>query len=93
MKKIIVIVLTICLLCGLIGCTTKSIEKNIETAIEKSGFILIDLFGERGDVDIFLVYDPNTKVEYLFTRGPYSSMSICPYYDSNGNIAIYKGGD
>jgi hypothetical protein len=58
--------------------------------LEESGFEIIDKIGHYGDVSIYLVYHSETKVEYIFVNG-YCETSLCPYYDDNGNIVIYKG--
>ena len=90
MKKIIAIVLVVCMLWCFAGCSevTDNIRAN---KVSELGFVLIEEFGSYGSSRTYLVYDPNTMVEYLFYTADYDSISMCPYYDSDGNVVIYKG--
>ena len=77
MKRIIVILLTLIIVFGLVACGSISDEKT---------FIKIDEYRSHHGYAIWLVYDPETKVEY-FMRGDL----MCPCYDENGNISFYEG--
>ena len=57
---------------------------------EGMGFSIIKKL-DYTKVDVYLVYDNVTKVEYLAEIG-YGNISFCPYYDANGNVSIYGGG-
>ena len=90
MKKIIAIVLVVYMFCCFTGCA-KLADHQTEAFVTGSGFVVIEEFGRYGDTRTYLVYDPNTKVEYIVYHGTYHSTSICPYYDSDGNVVIYEG--
>jgi hypothetical protein len=92
MKKIFLIILIVFTLCCFAACddyeeNTKNITEN---TIENMGFIPIENIYLHGDSCAYVVYDPATKVEYIVFDG-YRSFSICPYYDENGDVAIYGG--
>lgn len=80
MKRIIAILLVIFILCGLAACAPC---EPVDEQFEK-----IEKIGSVNGYTIWLVYDVNTKVVYVV-----SGDSICPYYDADGNVAIYKGRD
>ena len=90
MKKIIAIVLVVSILCCFTGCSGVTDNLRAEE-VSESGFVLIEEFGSFGSSRTYLVYDPNTLVEYLYYTADYGSTSICPYYNSNGNVVIYEG--
>ena len=92
MKKIFAIICAVIILCSLAGCedyenTTVRYEKE---TIEEMGFVIIEQIYVAGDNSAYIVYDSDTNVEYLIYDG-YRSFSISPYYDENGNVAIYGG--
>jgi hypothetical protein len=90
MKRIIVVLLMIIMLLGLTACSSVEGPTTGERNVEGLGFHIIEDFGEYGMYHIYLVYDPNTMVEYLITLDSYGR-SICPYYNSDGTVAIYNG--
>ena len=65
-------------------------EKTIAKRIESMGFSVIKRL-ECNATNIYLVYDTGTNVEYIVEFGN-GNVSFCPYYDANGNVAIYDGG-
>jgi hypothetical protein len=65
------------MICGLVGCGQIPYEKR---------FVMIDKYLTHHGYVVYLVYDPETKVEY-FMRGDL----MCPHYDENGNISFYGG--
>lgn len=90
MKRVVAALLLVVMLLGLTACGAIDDTTYGESMIGSFGFRLIEEFGRCGDTTVFLVYDPNTGVEYLFTDG-YNTTSICPYYNSDGTVAIYNG--
>jgi hypothetical protein len=91
MKKIFAVVLIVATLCCLTACDVSSAkEKNTSAQLDDIGFEVIKHLGSYGDCDFYLVYDIQTKVEYIFATG-YCRTSWCPYYDENGNVSIYEG--
>lgn len=97
MKKLLAVLCLIGMIFFLVGCDTSN-EQNVETIQDKvanefivdMGFVIIEKMGEFGDTCVYLVYDAETKVEYMLTEG-YCETSFCPYYDENGEVVIYKG--
>lgn len=89
MRRVVAVLLLVIMLLGLTACSDNETIYEEQT-IEECGFRIIDKFGDKGVADIYLVYDPNTCVEYLFLSG-YHENSICPYYNSDGTVAIYNG--
>lgn len=83
-----IIVMTICL----IGCDTdnKIAYGAAEDYVEDLGFAIIKQLSEHGDAYTYLVYDKETKVEYILVD-VFCEKSLCPYYDENGEVVIYKG--
>ena len=65
-------------------------DKATEKYAENTGFVIIKKLGECGDTCTYLVYDAETKVEYILIDG-YCETSLCPYFDENGDVVIYKG--
>lgn len=91
MKKFVAIALVIFTLCSFVGCGAVSSMENIpENKFDNSGFVVIKQIGNIGIDEVYLVYNVETKVEYILIDG-YQEISMCPYYDENGNIVIYKG--
>lgn len=78
MKRIIALLLVIFILCGLAACAP---AESSDIQFEK-----IEKIGSVNGYTTWLVYDVNTKVVYIV-----SGESFCPYYDAEGNVAIYKG--
>jgi hypothetical protein len=92
MRKIFAIFLVVVTLLCLTACDTVT-SSNVEYGkklIKNAGFVIIEQKYVKGDDSAYLVYDSKTKVEYLIFDG-YHSLSVCPYYDENGNVAIYEG--
>ena len=90
----IAVIIILFVVIGLVGITDPTIKVDHENAIAKRiegmGFSVI----KRLDCDatnIYLVYDTATNVEYIVEFGN-GNVSFCPYYDANGNVAIYDGG-
>ena len=90
----IAVVIILFVVIGLVGITDPTIKIDHENAItkniERMGFSVI----KRLDCDatnIYLVYDTVTNVEYIVEFGN-GNVSFCPYYATNGNVAIYDGG-
>lgn len=81
MKKIISIIL-ICLILTISGCGCHKKQGN---EIYDS-FVVID----RIKNDLYIVYDKKTKIMYYLNYEESASF-ICPYYNSDGTIGIYKG--
>lgn len=77
MKKIIAFILVLILVFSCAAC--KSVD-------DEHVFVKIDEYRTHHGYAVWLVYDPETKVEY-FMRGDL----MCPRYDENGNISFYKG--
>lgn len=92
MKKILAIVLIVVTLCCLTACESydEGVKNVTKDVIINMGFIPIENIFVSGDNCAYLVYDPDTKVEYIFYDG-YRSFSICPYYDKNGSVKFYEG--
>lgn len=86
MKKLIIVLIMFAIIISLTGCT-KIKDENGEYV--NSSYGLIEIKGEHQKL---LLYDPETKVVYLYINGPYRA-GISPYYviGENGKpeIAIY----
>lgn len=89
MKKLLAILCLITMLFCLTGCKIKDDTTN--KLIDECGFVLIEKNGNYGDYDIYRVYDPETKVEYILTNGYCGTIGLCPRFDENGEVMIYKG--
>ena len=93
MKRFVAILLIVLILCGLTACDVSTVrEENASAQLDDLGFEVIEYLGSYGDCYIYLVYDVETNVEYIFASG-YCRMSWSPYYDESGNVAFYDGGD
>lgn len=91
MKKILAVILITVTLCCLTACDVSTVREETASAqMDDLGFEVIEYLGSYGDCYIYLVYDVQTKVEYIFANG-YCRMSWSPYYDENGNVKIYEG--
>lgn len=92
MKKLLVVLFIITMIFCFVGCDMydKRYDASANEFMGDIGFVIIERLGNYGDTYVYLVYDAETKVEYIFTRG-YSENSLCPYYDENGEVTIYKG--
>lgn len=90
MKRVVAALLLVVTLLGMTACETADKPTYEERTIEECGFHIIERLGGKGYTNIYLVYDPDTGIEYLFLSG-YHEDSICPYYNSDGTVAIYNG--
>ena len=90
MKRFIALLLVIFVCISLTACCFDYEEVDTEQ-IEEYGFVKIKTFGVYGEGGCYLAYDPATNVEYLVTTGSYGEFSLCPYYNEQGNVAIYEG--
>ena len=86
MKKLIISLLFICLLCCS-GCEYES--ENIESRAER-GFI------EYVDFTDDIVADEDTHILYIYHNGstnvPSENAVLCPYYSKNGKLCRYEDG-
>lgn len=89
MKKLFVILCIITIIFCLTGCKLK--DNSANKLIDECGFVLIEKNGNFGDYNIYRVYDQETKVEYILTNGYSGTIGLCPRYDENGEVIIYKG--
>jgi hypothetical protein len=71
------------------GCKVKDDTAN--KLMDECGFVLIEKNGKYGDYHIYRVYDAETKVEYILTTGYSGTIGLCPRFDENGEVVIYKG--
>jgi hypothetical protein len=93
MKRIIALILALFIFCNLTACAAVSDDDGktyLEIKLEESGFGVVEQMGRFSDTYIYLIYDMETKAEYIFIDG-YESYALSPYYDKNGNVAYYKG--
>lgn len=92
MKRLVSIVLVIVMIIVLSGCAKIKNQQDIgmNHIIERLGFTIIDHVGNISDYDNYVVYDNDTGVVYFlgFTSG---GITLCPRYDSDGEIMIYGG--
>ena len=80
MKKIVSILIVICLLFCLVGCGRSATTDN------KFGRF-IEVPNEK-----YLYYDVNTKVVYFINYGVEGYTYMSPYYASNGEVYLYTNG-
>lgn len=94
MKRIIAVLLLVFMLCTLTACgSIDELRKSqAEEYANSAGFEIVKELNRWADYYIFLVYDRNTHVEYILTWGG-GTAGFCPYYDENGDVAFYKGGE
>ena len=92
MKKLLITLLAIVMIFCFVGCNERdtAYDRQVNEFMADSGFVLIERIGKQGDTYMYLVYDAESKVEYILIEG-YCETSLCPYYDSNGEVVIYKG--
>lgn len=79
MKKLIVSLLLICLMCCS-ACT----EENLDSRAEQ-GLIEYEYFADN------VVADEDTHILYIY-RNDGESAVICPYYSKNGKLCRYEDG-
>jgi hypothetical protein len=93
MKRLIAVLLIVIMCVGFSACGTyyASLDEYDDNELKIYGFVIIKQLGRYGESACYLVYDSVTKVEYIVCQGSYSNLSVCPYYDENGNIVIYGG--
>ena len=93
MKRFIAILLITIMLFVFAGCESyeQMVYESVTEYASEAGFEVIEMLGNHSDYRIYLIYDVDTKAEYLLTWGN-GTHGFCPYYDSNGNVAFYKGG-
>lgn len=84
MKKLIVGLLLICLLCCS-GCEYES--ENIESRAERGVIEYVDFTDD-------IVADEDTHILYIYHNGLYQSNNavLCPYYSKNGKLCRYEDG-
>lgn len=94
MKKIILILVLIGLVCGLSGCQSKAVDIYGNEKTVTYGFIEIKSAG-YGSLEYqgsCICYDPKTKICYILVEAPYRA-GLSPYYivndDGKAEIAIY----
>jgi protein-disulfide isomerase-like protein with CxxC motif len=87
MKRFVAVVIVLILMFSLVACAAET-QDNRHRHINDN-FTVVSKFGDVSGYPAFLVYDNNTFVMYIVTIG--SGVSFCPYYESNGNVAIYEG--
>lgn len=85
-KKIIVSLLLSVLLTG---CSSSETAMDDGPKFEKSRFEYIDTLDEYWSIDMYLIRDKETGVNYILSNG-YCASSMCPLYDENGNVVITK---
>ena len=78
MKRLIAVLLIMVIAISCVACGSS-------VPMEKQ-FVKIDEYRTHHGYTVWLVFDPETKVEY-FMR----SDLMCPRYDENGNIVLYGG--
>lgn len=86
-KKIIVSVLLSSVL--LTGCSSNETAMGDGPKFEKSRFEYVDTLDEYWSIDMYLIRDKETGVNYILSNG-YCASSMCPLYDENGNVVITK---
>lgn len=89
MKRIVTLLLGIILCMSLSACRSTYDRIDAEQ-IKAYGFVTIEQLGTYGEGASYVVYDPTTKVEYIAITGIYGNFSFCPYYDEDGDVAIYE---
>ena len=98
MKKLLVILCLVVMVFCFAGCGNTegptvfndTTDQVVIKQMEQAGFVVIERLSKYGDTYMYLVYDEKTKVEYILTEG-YCETSLCPYFNENGELVIYKG--
>ena len=80
MKRLILIILIICLLC----CSGCLESENLESRAEKGSINYLDLTYD-------VVADEDTHILYIYHHGN-NTAYICPYYSKNGKLCRYEDG-
>lgn len=84
MKKLIVSLLLICLMCCS-GCEYESESVNIEYRAELEVIEYVDFAYD-------VVADKNTHILYIYHHEGCESAVLCPYYSKNGKLCRYEDG-
>lgn len=82
MKKLIVSLLLICLMCCS-GCEYES--ENIESRAERGTIEYIDFTYD-------ILADEDTHILYIYRNGAANNSVLCPYYSKNGKLCRYEDG-
>ena len=82
MKKLIISLLLICLLCCS-GCEYESV--NIESRAELEVIKYVDFAYD-------VVADEDTHILYIYHKEGCESAVLCPYYSKNGKLCKYEDG-
>lgn len=87
MKRFIATIVIFIILVSLVGCAESNTDR-----FDNLGFTVIDHVGNTSGVDYYLVYDNETNViYYLSYTGSMIGITLCPRYDSNGEVMIHGG--
>lgn len=88
MKRIVAILLAMFIVFTFVGCGACESEDSYKEIVE--GFVTVKEL-DTSYRKAYMVYDKDTRVMYIVTEGYYGAPSFSPYYDSNGDVAFYKG--
>ena len=94
-RNILIIILSIIIfigftfICFKLGHTNESTD--IKGRIIYDQFVVVDTKHDLlYDSSLYITYDKNTNVEYYITTDNSHITSICPVYNNDGTIKIYK---
>lgn len=82
MKKLIVSLLIICLLCCY-GC--EYVTENVESRAERGVIEYVDFAYD-------VVADKDTHILYIYHNNSANNAVLCPYYSKNGKLCKYEDG-
>jgi hypothetical protein len=91
MKKILCLLLTICLILTLVGCGDSYSEATYkgDEMFANGYFTIIKEWGSTSDTIYRLMYANDTKVIYFYMNSGYGK-DITPMYNADGTLQIYE---
>lgn len=90
MKRFIAVILVVATLFIFTACGAQGDVENTQLL---EGFNTIKMYDhETWRYPSYLIYDVETNVIYIATITYNGGVTMCPYYDENGNVAFYDGG-
>lgn len=93
MKRFIAIILALVIAISLMGCASVE-EANLNmygTIVNELGFTVLQHAGDAARHDCYIVYDNETNVVYYLSFPYATGITLCPRYDENGEVMIYRG--
>lgn len=90
MKRFITVIITLALVFCLVACAPANSALNKDNQVI-GRFTVVSELGDLLGYSAYIVYDTETLVMYFLISSYGDGSSLCPHYDSNGNVMIYNG--